>query len=272
MSNIIKDKDGLLLLKDIVTYTQKNDLTVDYLEDILDYLLPKDNDKLLTGYYVREKGNITGMFVPDSNKVLLSINQMNYWLDRQVNDFSDEYKISNKKLFKSYMIIFMLTHEIEHAYQYLISKDIVDFSNDVLKKAYQGLFDLMAKKHYILPRPITLTRRMISKILYKLKENGYLLERNANILSMELVSKSALFNDDIEIYKIFDDMMRTYLVCGYTDGNIGSIHETYHDILMEDKYRKFYHDTLIDDKDKVRYGFEIDDNTRSKILKLKMDI
>ena len=41
---------------------------------------------------------------------------------------------------------------------------------------------------------------------------------------------------------------------------------------MEDKYRKFYHDTLIDDKDKVRYGFEIDDNTRSKILKLKMDI
>ena len=272
MSNIIKDKDGLLLLKDIITYTQKNDLTVDYLEDTLKYLLPKNSDKLLTGYYVREKGNITGMFIPYSNKIILSIDKINDWLDRQVSDFSSEYKISNMNEFRSYMLLFILTHEIEHAYQYLMGKEIVDAPNDVLKNAYQGLFDLMAKKHYILPRPITLSRRMISKVLYKTKENQYLLERNANILSMELVSKSALFNDDIEIYKIFDDMMRTYLVCGYTDGNIGSIHETYHNILMEDKYRKFYHDMVMDDKDKVRYGFEITDDIRSKILKLKMDI
>ena len=272
MSNIIKDKDGLMLLKDIVTYTQKHDLSVEYLEHILKYLLPKDSDNFLTSYYVKEKGIVTAMFVPDSNKILLSLDKMNDWLERQTEDFSKYYQFSNKKEFKSYMLLFMLTHEIEHAYQFLIGKGIVDTPNDVLKNAYQGLFDLMIKKHYLLPRPITISRRLISKILYKARENDYLLERNANILSMELVGKSALFNDNEEIFKIFDDTMRTYLICGYTDSNIGSIKETYRNILMENKYRWFYHDIEIDDRDKVRYGFEIDDNTRNKVLKLKMDI
>lgn len=272
MSNIIKNKDDLILLKDIVTYTKSHELTTSYLEDILKHLLPRDGDKLLTDYYIKESGNLTGMFVPDSNKILLSLDNMNVWLDRQVDDFCEEYQISDKNEFKSYMLLFVLTHEIEHAYQFLIGKGIVSAPNDVLKKAYLGLFELLAKKHYILPQPVTLTRRMISKILYKAKENQYLLERNANILSMELVSQSALFNGNEEIYKAFDDMMRTYLVCGYTNGNIGSIEETYHDIHMYNKYRKFYHDIEIDDKDKVRYGFGINDEIREKILKRKMDI
>lgn len=272
MSNIIKNKDGLILLKDIITYTQEHDLTVDYIEEILKYLLPKDRDRLLTNYYVREKGNVTGMFLPDSNKILLSVDRVNQWLDRQVEDFSDDYKINDKKQFRSYMLLFMLTHEIEHAYQYLIGKGLINAPNDVLKNAYYWLFDLMIKKDYFFPRPITVSKRMISKILYKAKENLYLLERNANILSMELVSNSALYNGNDEIHKVFNDLMRSYLICGYSDSNIGSIKETYRNIYMYSKYRKFYHDIEIDDKDKVRYGFEIDDDIRKKVLKLKMDI
>ena len=272
MSNIIKNKDGLILLKDIITYTQGHELTVDYLENVLVNLLPYDNNKPLVGHYIREKGSITAMFTPDSNIIILSINKINEWLDKQTEDFIGQYNISNKNEFKSYMFLFMLTHEIEHAYQFLIGKEIVSSPNDVLKNAYQGLFDLMIKKDYIVPRPITIFKRLISKILYSTNENLYLLERNANILSMELVGNCALYDGNEQIYKIFDNMMRTYLICGYTDNNVGSIEETYRGIYMYNKYRKFYHDIDINDKDKVRYGFKIDDETRNKVLKLKMNI
>lgn len=272
MANIIKSTEDLLLLKDIINYTQKNELSVGYLEDILKNLLPKDDNKLLTNYYVKNKGYDTALFQPAYNKIILSVNRINEWLAHQLNDFSKTSNITDSNKFRSYLLVFMISHEIEHAYQYLIGRGMVDASNDVLKEAYNGIYNLMIKKHYIIPRPITITRKLVSTFLYQAGRDLYLLERNANILGAEAAKDCALYNGDYDIYNFFDDFMRTYLICGYGDNTMGSIEETYRKILMYDKYIKFYHDLPLNDKEKVRYGFNINEETREKVLNLKMDI
>ena len=272
MGNIIKDKNDLILLKDIISESQKRELSVGFLEEILKCLLPKDGNKLMATYYVTEKGLNTAFFEPKYNKIILSINKINQWLDRQLDDFSKSTSITNSARIRSYFLMFMITHEIEHAYQYLIGKGIVDTSSIVLKDAYNGLFNLMIKKHYVIPRPITVARELITTFLYQSKRDLYLLERNANILSTELIKDCALYSGDEDAYSFFDNFMRTYLICGYTESTIGSIEETYRKILMYGKYKKFYHDTKLSEKEKVRYGFGIDEDTRRKVLSLKMDI
>lgn len=272
MSNIIKNKNDLLLLKDIVNYTKDHELSVGYLEEIINGLLPKKDDQLLTKYYIKENGHDTAFFDPNYNKIIVSINKTKQWLDRQVIDFNKEEKIIDIDKFRSYLLVFMISHEIEHAYQYLIGKGIVAAPNDVVKEAYSGIYNLMMKKHYIIPRPITKTRELISIILYQSKCNLYLLERNANILGAEAAKECARYNNDEDIYNFFDNFMRTYLICGYTDSTIGSVEETYRQILMYDKYKKFNYNLLLDEKENVRYGLKITEETRKKVLSLKMEI
>lgn len=258
------------LYRDIVNYLQHNELTKTYLEEIMKYLIPSDDGKELIRYSIKEKGAGRAMFVPSEKSINMAINSVNNWLDRQVNDFRD--KNIDDNVLRSYMFLFGLTHEISHAYQYLMGEDKIDFDNTVLKNAYKGIFDLMIKKDYILPRPISETRRNISLILYKRRQYFYLVERNANIESTEIVRNTAFDNNRDDVYKLFDDMVNTFLLIGYTDSGIGSIEETYKKILMHGKYNKFYHDMDISVQDRVRYGFAIDDDTRKKVLKYQMKI
>ena len=72
----------------------------------------------------------------------------------------------------------VLTHEVEHSYQYLIGKEVVPASCKMLQQGYKCLSELLVPKDYILPRPIKQVRRVISVISYKRRENEFLLETN----------------------------------------------------------------------------------------------
>ncbi len=269
MSNIIKNKDTLLLLKDIINNYDKTNLSKSYIEEILRELIPNKDGNLLIKYKVKDSGISIAKFVPEYESINININKVNEWLDKNTGSFLKEINTCDSNTLRNYLFLFMITHEIEHSYQYLMGKGIIESPNDVLKNAYNGLFDLMASKDYIIPRPIIQTRRIISRVLYKANENFYLLERNANIESMDTVSKVALFNDREDVFKLFLCMKNIYTRCGYTDSTIGSIEETYTKILMHDKYKKFYKKINIDEKEKVRYGFNISEDTRKKVLKLQ---
>lgn len=269
MSNIIKNKDTLLLLKDIINDYNKDNLSKSYIEEILKELIPHKDDTSLIKYKVRDKGTAIAFFAPKYEIIYVNINRVNEWLANNTNSFLKEIGTCDSDTLRKYLFLFIITHEIEHSYQYLMGKGIINSPNDVLKNAYNGLFDLLVSKDYIIPRPIIQTRSIISKILYKRNENFYLLERNANIESMDTVSKVALFNDREDVSKLFLSMKNIYTHCGYTDSTIGSIEETYAKILMHDKYKKFYKEIDIEEKEKVRYGFNISEDTRKRVLQLK---
>jgi len=200
----------------------------------------------------------------------MSLNKINIWLQNNTDCFFESIKSSDYNILRSYLLLFMITHEIEHSYQFLMSEGVIVAPNTLLKDAYKGLFDLLNPKYYAIPRPIKEARQRVSLFLYKLKENFYILERNANIESMDLISKCALYNNREDIYQLFIDMKNTYLKCGYINNTIGSIEETYRHILMYDKYRKFYNEIDMSEDEKVRYGFSIDEETRDKVLSKKV--
>ena len=266
MTNIIHNKSELMIFKDILNYFQNNEISKEHLEEVLKKLIPNDNGSPLISYNVSETGIITASFAPRTKSINMSINKVNIWLEEMTNNFITSLKPSDYNVLRSYMLLFIITHEIEHSYQYLISEGIVNSPNDVLKEAYKGLFELYVPTDYVIPRTIKETRKIISFYLYNLKPHFYLLERNANIESTDLVSQCALYNDREDIYQIFTDMKNLFLKLGYFYNSNGSIKETYKQILMYNKYKEFYTEPDIDQDERVRYGFSVSQETRDKIL------
>lgn len=160
----------------------------------------------------------------------------------------------------------MITHEIEHSYQYLMAKGKVNAPCQMIQSGYQGIFALFNRNSSIIPRPIKETRELISYLLYKKNENLYILERNANLEATDLLCQLALFTGRDDIYKIFNEMKNTFMSVGYTDDNQGNLKETYQKILMYDKYKKFYQENNMSEEDKIRYGLNISEQTRARIL------
>ena len=167
MSNIIKNKDTLLLLKDIINNYDKDNLSKTYIEEILKELIPGKDGNLLIKYKVKDNGISIAKFIPEYESININISKVNEWLDNNTNSFLKETDSCDHDTLRRYLFLFMITHEIEHSYQYLMGKGIISSPNDILKNAYHGLFDLMASKDFIIPRPIIQTRRIISRILYK---------------------------------------------------------------------------------------------------------
>ena len=269
MLNIISGEKELLVLKDFINISFNDGLTKSNIEELLKELLPSKNGELLINYKVNEMGINIADFVASNRRINISLNKVNEWLDKNTKDFLQNLKTCDSKTLRTYLFLFMLTHEIEHSYQYLIGEGLAETPNDVLKSAYKGIYDLFISKDYIIPRPVSEMRRFISIFLYRLKQNYYLLERNASIESMDLVGKCALYNGREDIFKLFNEMRSTYSMCGYINSCMGSIEETYKNILMYDKYKRFYSDVDLSEEDKIRFGFCINEETRRKVLSRK---
>ena len=76
----------------------------------------------------------------------------------------------------------------------------------------------------------------------------------------------SLYMETYDIYNMFLSLKNKFLKLGYVDSNIGSFEETYRKILMYDKYLKISKELNICEKDRVRYGLNISEVTRKKVL------
>ena len=173
MSNILKNIDELVALSDIIKYVSNHTLSKSYIDEVLKFLIPSDNGQSLIDYHITEKGMTTAIFDSQCMCIRGSLNKINIWLDETLKDFENEIKDAN--ILKSYLFLFLITHEIEHSYQCLIGKEVINAPSKIIQCGYQGIFDLFFKKEYIIPRPIKETRKLISLILYKRNENFFVL-------------------------------------------------------------------------------------------------
>lgn len=267
MSNIIKEKKDLLLLRDIINTFNKNELSKEYIEEILKLLIPNKNGNKLIDYNVKAKGQTSAIFSPKSVSINISIDKINEWLQLNSKDLSEMYKIDSLNTLKSFLFLFVITHEIEHSYQYLISRKLIESPSKIITQGYKGIFDILLPENHIIPRPIKETRRTLSILLYKSKENFFILERNANIESTDLLIQLATYIERENMISLFRDIHDTCVKIGYTENTRGSLEETYRKILLYDRYKKFYEETNLTEQEKVRLGLPIKEETREKILK-----
>jgi len=269
MSNIIKQQNDLIILSDIIKYVSHHDLSEDYIAEILKCIIPSINGETLIGYQVKEKGIETALFDSKYGCIRANLNQINNWLAKNTNDFEKNYHFQDTNILKAYLFIFMITHEIEHSYQYLMAKGVVDAPCKMIQSGYQKIFALFNRNSSIIPRPIKETRELISYLLYKFNENFFILERNANVEATDLLSQLAVFTGRDDIYNIFNEMNEQFTLIGYFEDSRGSLKETYQKILLYDKYKKFFEQPKMSEEAKMRYGLTITEDTRHKILKKK---
>lgn len=267
MSNILKKQDDLMVLRDIINYVDKNNLSKSYLEAVLKLLIPNNNGDYLVSYDVKEEGMSTAIFMPQYMCIKASLNKIKKWLELNSRDLADFYKVNNDNTLKSFLFLFVITHEIEHTYQYLMGKGLIESPSKVIQYGYKEIFDLLLPNNYIIPRPIKQVRNKISLILYKTKQNFLILERNANVECADLLCQLSLYMEREELFKMFDHMKNSFISIGYKENCCGSLEETYKKILLYDRYKRFYEKVNINEDEKIRYGLNISEQTRQKVLK-----
>lgn len=270
MSHILKRKEDLLEIKKIMTIYQSDGLTEQFLKDYLELTIPKDqNGNNLIRYVIYESFGSTAEFRPSCETIEISMKKLNNWLEFNTTSMAELGKIDNLELLRQYLLFYLVAHEVEHSYQYLMGKGLVDTSCSFVKDGYKNLFELLMPMNNILPRPITKTKKYISCLLYKNHENEFVLERNANIEAVSLVYQLIELEKDEQLSKLFKHMLNVFFKVGYTHGNNGSMEETYFRILMKNKYLKLNRECNLSMSERIRYGLPIDDEARENILGLK---
>lgn len=265
MSNILKGTD-IKYFENLILSNQLDCLSEDVLEDILKNILPKNGDgKVLIKYRLPKKFGTAGKFIPSGAFLEVNVSKLNDWLKMNTDSLAEYYNIHERELLRKYLILFVLTHEIEHSYQYLIAKEKLEAPCKLVQQGYNSLLDLMEKKDYILPRPILLVRRAVSLSCYKAHENEFVLERNANIEGLDLLCKLSFKLNHLQINQMFKDMFNIFAYAGYHDDCFGSFNQTYKNIHMYDKYCKFDFDFELSLDERVRFGLEIDEKTRNEL-------
>ena len=271
MGNIVRSEEDSKYLCSLVYDIKDNGFDKEKIESILDRIMPRDKDgNMLLRYRVNDKGLHTAIFIPEYEVIEVSIKRLNNWLDINTKDLAEMYEIDDIDLLRSYLVLMVLMHEVEHANQYLISLGKVEAPCIAIRDAYSILFDLMKRKDYILPRPIKQVRRAVSVISYKKRENEFLLERNAQFDSLGTLSNIAFYNEDIDIRGMLLDMRSIFAIAGYTKNTDGTLVNTFKDIHMGDKLKKIHHDYVyMDMMDRYRNGLPVDQHTRERILALR---
>lgn len=168
---------------------------------------------------------------------------------------------------KCFLFLFVITHEIEHSYQYLMGQNLISSPSKTIQRGYKGIFDLFLPDNSIIPRPIKQTRNTIALFLYKRKENFFILERNANIECTDLLCQLSNYMERIDIFEMFNSMKNSYMCMGYGKSSKGNLEETYKEILLYDRYQKFHEE--VTEEEKIRYGLNISEQAREKILKIQ---
>jgi hypothetical protein len=273
MGNIILNKNQLLEVKNIVSIMKQDGMDYELFKAFYSYIAPKLYGEPMIRDGITERGPRKMAFYPQHDAIIGSYSFLDKWSERNSDCFDGLSEIKDKELFKMYLKLYAISHEVEHGYQKGIAAGVVSSGTHEVGEGYKSILDLFSKDDSILPHPIRDIRRHISLLAYKKNENLFVLERNANVDSYEFIAQLAKSLGDDEIYKGFDIARRMFLKAGYTEDNMGSFYETYKKTLMLDKYKKIFGNQsyldLLNDYEKVRLGLPIEEEVRQEVLKLR---
>lgn len=264
--------DVSLLYYDCLCLIRHAGVNADTIEFILDLLVPKnqDGDSMVNISIKDTSLKNAASFIPQTKVIHVSMDKVDNWLKDNAQEMAYEFEYNNVNNFKNYLLLFMITHEIEHSKQYFIGLGDIEHESINVKNGYKLLFEMITrniKPGVVNPKYIKRVRRMVSLMIYDKYHDSFILERNANIEACDKMLSIALLEEDVKMYNAFVKMRELFMKQGYINSCKGSLHETFKCIKMFDKYNELYMEEKFDEIDNIRYGLPIKDETRRLLLK-----
>ena len=229
------------------------------LSEALEYLIPK-NEKMI-GIEINDNlGAVT--FDLDEEKVKISVKKLKYLIEKSIVILKKIFPDVNEQEMFNYYILYALTHEVRHVYQYLIGEGFIETPYQIVQKTYKDIMNIgMLKTNFI--------RNYISSILYGFHHERLVIERNANIEACEFLKSIAEYEENKPIVNVFEQVKQRNISYGYDDIYNGSIEETYKKLCLTPFYNELPNCDNIPIKDKILYGLPINEETKTKILETK---
>ncbi len=266
----IREKEELLKIKNYIE-ALGNDIDIKTIEEILNKIVPKNQyEKNMIGVIVTNQGNIFNAvpgYVPSANTIVLSRDGFKKISSESAKVLCDEFNIKDTNKMTAFYQMFGLLHEVEHAYQFLISNDKIQFKYKEVKDSYKGIIDEILLKKNIIPNPIKEIKSHIAFIKYQKNCYDYILERNAEVEAAVDTSILARETDNEHIANVFESLALAFKNIGYEENNKGCVYQTYKGLLLSKKYNKIEKEENIEEEERLRFGLEINENTRKELIK-----
>lgn len=266
MSHIIRSKDDLLLVNEVFEMLRMDKINALFLEDVVKMMLPKDAEgKLLVGYELCDRNGGFSRYSLSDNCLRLSVDEMYKWVDINSGVFIKQFGVNEIDLFRDYVMLLILVHEIEHSYQYLMAYEKVDAPCSVVSGGYKLIIETLLGYGYY-------KMGIRDKVKYRVafnrydKNNGrYVIERNANVEAFDLLQQLAILNNHKEMELVFNKLRNLMSIWGYRYNNRGSFEETCREMLILNKFNNLDHSYELSEIERFRYGLPISKETRNKI-------
>lgn len=269
MSHFVNNNNDLKKLSEYLKYIQCSLIDKDMISEMLEYLIPKYKSELLVNYEINERNNFNtksaAYYYPIFNTIYVELDEIIEWIENNLNHFSESYDI-DEDLFRAYLLLYLLLHELEHSYQGLIRLNYLKSPNKVVNVGYSIFMGLLVDANNPKIDPINGVIRNIRLRKYYKTERNFVLERNANLETFMTLKSLAKYIDDKKSMKIFSDSVRAYSVIGYENGTDGAMLHTFKELFYYSKYKKINQND-INDKDRIRFGLEISNKKRKQLIK-----
>lgn len=261
MSNII-NTENLEPLYLHLEYLRNKGIDKTFISNFLDDFIIKDvNGKALASYSLDLTGSFKPRYNSDANSVNVSYDGFIRAIEKYYNQF---VKLFNSypdasEVFKDYLAIFILSHELEHTYQACIRNDLIVSPSIMLESCYKMFFDRKCEiLDYSLKEKL---RYVIRAIMYARNDRGnFALERNANLESFDLIYKLASLDSNEDLIKLIEELRMSQALIGYSSNEQGVLVETAKRVLQFDKLRGFEEVDILSFEEKVRYGLPINED------------
>ena len=218
-------------------------------------------------YVFKDRINAAAYYNTKTSTMFLSVNSMinwakNYIKSSKVQEYYPHCVYSELLI---YFYIFVLNHEMNHAFQHLIGQNIIKTNYPKLKNCYINLYDLSINQNMSLD--LNNAKNTLQLLLFCIHRNN-ILERNANLEAMSLMLQLTKYENDDIMQEVIQDCKQTIQMQGYTGKYNGAIEEAYKKILI---FQKDMDDENISLEDKVRYGYPLDEYTKKKVLNYEFE-
>ena len=264
--NFKNEKDYLNKLQYFLNKLRSNKIDMKFIKDFYDTFIIYDNNEPLSNYCYEENNQVLLSFIPHSN--LLKINLDSYLYT--VNYIKESFKYLNDCIndidFDNYIGIYVLLHELEHSYQYLIAEDKID-APLIVACTYKLVYDYVYKERKIETFKEALKQR--NRIKRFKKQCGHLvLERNANVEALNKTLELIKLENNKTEEILFEEALMANILMGYNDEREGALIETIKllKLLPELKGVKEINDYNF--YDKLRYGMPLNKEELEKLVNI----
>ena len=265
-SYFINDKDYLIKLQYFLNKLRNNKINANFLNEFYHTFIIKDNNKALTNFCYEEKNPEVLSFIPHSNQLKISLNSYLYTVEYIKKSLKYLNNNINDTDFDNYVGIYVLLHELEHSYQFLMANNKID-APLIVTSTYELIYNYVYQERRIATFKETFEQR--NRIKRFQKQCGHLaLERNANVEALNKTLKLIKLENNKTEEILFEEALMANIFMGYNNEEEGTLIET---IKVLDLLPKLKGKEQINGYDfftKLRYGMPLNKEELEKLVNI----